>query len=60
MHEPMVEFLPSLVVLGTSAGAVGAHLLVRMRAAVPAVGKADSPQDQDGQEAEIYGREGRA
>lgn len=59
MHEPMVEILPSLVVLGTSAGAVGAHLLVRMRAAVPVVGKADSPQDEDGKVTEIQGHEGR-
>jgi hypothetical protein len=44
MHEPIVEFLPSLVVLGTS---VGAHWLVRMKAAVPTVGKAEPPSDDE-------------
>ena len=59
MHEPVVEILPSLAVLGTSVGAIGAHLLVRMRAAVPAVGKTHSQQDEDLIEAEIQGHEGR-
>ena len=46
MHEPVVELLPSLVAVGT----VGAHWVLRMRAAV--AGKAGPAQHQDGAEAE--------
>jgi hypothetical protein len=48
MHEPVVELLPSLVVLGT----VGAHWLVRVRAAVTSVAKAEPAHDEDGLQAD--------
>lgn len=49
MHEPIVELLPSLAAVG----AVGAHWLVRARAAVSTLGKADAEQDEDEAEADI-------